>query len=300
MPKSLQIQFFSQLAALLKAGMSVSQSLQIISSKFPKAWRQYLQQVNLAISQGENLATGLTNAGKYFDQWSLSLISLGEISGNLAETCEYLAQSLLQKQKLNKIYRQIILCAIACFTNLMLLILVIASKLNLLTPSIIILGLIVIFICLNYQKLAVKIPLVGKILEARSLLDFTQIVIPLNCGLSIFQSMDLVENLCRAKNSNISNYLKSAIRQMKKGKTCSESLEGKFPAIALTMIKTGEETGDLGGAIARLAKYYEQELISSLKVLQGILLPMSILVMGVFVALIGVEGISQYLRALPQ
>jgi type II secretory pathway component PulF len=300
MPTSLQIQFFSQLAALLKAGMSVSQSLQIISSKFPKTWRQYLQQVNLVISQGENLATGLTNAGKYFDQWSLSLISLGEISGNLAETCEYLSQSLLQQQKLNKIYRQIILCAIACFTNLILLILVIASKLNFLTPSIVILGLIVVFICLNYQKLVLKIPLVGKILEARSMLNFTQIVIPLSCGLSIFQSMDLVENLCRAKHPNIANYLKSAIRQMKKGKTFSESLHGKFPAIALTMIKTGEETGDIAGAIARLAKYYEQELISSLKILQGILLPMSILAMGVFVALIGVEGISQYLRALPQ
>ncbi|MGL6283748.1 MAG: type II secretion system F family protein, partial [Microcoleaceae cyanobacterium] len=120
MPKSLQIQFFSQLAALLKAGMSVSQSLQIISSKFPRAWRQYLQQVNLIISQGENLATGLSKSAKYFDQWSLNLISLGEISGNLAETCEYLSQSLLQQKKLNKIYRQIILCAIACFTNLIL------------------------------------------------------------------------------------------------------------------------------------------------------------------------------------
>ena len=77
-----------------------------------------------------------------------------------------------------------------------------------------------------------------------------------------------------------------------KGMARPLSESGLFPALALSMIAVGEETGKLDTMLAEVASYYDQEVRRTTKRLTALLEPALILVMGL---IIGVVVISMLL-----
>jgi type IV pilus assembly protein PilC len=67
------------------------------------------------------------------------------------------------------------------------------------------------------------------------------------------------------------------------GKTLAQPLAASrvFPQLMVDLVKIGEETGDVPGALANLAETYESELQIALRVMMGLIEPVLIIVMAV-------------------
>lgn len=295
--------FFNQLAALLKAGIPLQQSLTMAAKNSNASFKSYLQKVSQTVGKGEDLATALAVSPQFFDSWTISLVKAGVESGALAETCDRLGENARQQQQRQKLYRSIWWSAISTTLSVALLGMTILYKLRFLLPGLIIIALLAVGLFLNYRKLVPRLPFVGKIIEARLILDFSELYLPLSCGVPILTAVGLVQNLC-ANSTNFGSAqmavnLAKAQRQIRKGQTLSDSLNGKLPAVAMQAISTGEETGRLDKSLEKLAEYYQRELEEGLARLKGMLFPVSIVAMGGVVGLLGYGAIAALINSLP-
>lgn len=296
-------QFFNQLAALLKAGIPLDKSLNMAAPKNNLPLKSYLQKVSQTVGKGEDLATALAISNKYFDKFTINLIKTGSASGSLTETCQRLGEDALKQQNWKPSYVAILRSTLITFLSILLLTLAILTKLGLLIPGLIIIALLITALFFNYQKVLPRLPLAGRILEARLMLNFTELSLPLSCGVPIVTALDLVRGLCASSpdfgSQEMAANLARARQQVKKGATLSETLQGKLPPVAMQALVTGEETGLLDEALEKLAAYYQRELAESLGQLKGILIPVSIVAMGGVVGLLGYGAIATLINSLP-
>lgn len=283
--------------------MTVQQSLNLVGNDSNPSFKRYLQQVSGAVGTGQDLASAIAVDSRYFDGWTLSLIRLAEYSGALAEVFQRLAKSASQQQRQQRLYRSVTIAALVTIWSLLVMIAVIFNPnpygpvrlrfwLHGLGLGLLLVGVSILvsrYPGRSLPRLAAQLPGLGKVVQARSLLYFSELALPLSCGVPILTALDLVRQ--RLPDPVMAANLASAIKAIRTGETLSRSLQGKLPPLALQMIRTGEETGNLDAALQRLAEYYDGELERSLRQLQGILRPLSILAMGGLVAALGVRAI---------
>jgi type II secretory pathway component PulF len=93
--------------------------------------------------------------------------------------------------------------------------------------------------------------------------------------------------------------LSRAVRKIRLGQTLSQSLQGKLPAIAMQMIRTGEETGNLDTALHHVAEYYQRELEHKLHGLQTKLRPLSVSAIAALIAVVSIQSLRTLLNSLP-
>ncbi len=65
------------------------------------------------------------------------------------------------------------------------------------------------------------------------------------------------------------------------------------------MLRTGETTGRLDLALQKLTNYYEEELEQTLRRLQTVLVPATILIAGTVVLLLALQALKSLLILLP-
>jgi type IV pilus assembly protein PilC len=65
------------------------------------------------------------------------------------------------------------------------------------------------------------------------------------------------------------------------GKTIAQPLasSGVFPQLMIDLVKIGEDTGDVSGALQRVAETYENELTTALRVMTNLIEPALIICM---------------------
>jgi len=126
------------------------------------------------------------------------------------------------------------------------------------------------------------LPVFGKVVRlnlfgqfARTLSTLLQNGVPVLTALKITE--EIVPNVI----------VKDAIAQTREdvtdGKTIAQPLARSkiFPQLMIDLLKIGEETGDVPGALANLADTYEGELAIALKVMTNLIEPVLIIVMAV-------------------
>lgn len=303
--------FFHQFGALLNSGMSVQQSLTLVGKDFNDAFQRYLRKVGAAMKSGQDLASALALNPSFFDSWTLSLIGLAEYNGSLADTFERLATSAEHQHRREKLYGSVKIATLATIWGLLVLIVAIFKHqstgflnpifwFNALGLALLLFGL---SIGINHYpgrllpQLIARLPGFGNVMRARSMLCFAELELPLRCGVSVVTALDLVRD--RIPDPILRDNLSSASRAVRAGQPLSQSLEGKLPPLALQLIHTGEITGNLDDAFRRMAEFYEGELERSLKQLEGILRPLSLMILGALVAVLGVRMIKLMLNSLP-
>jgi type II secretory pathway component PulF len=306
-----QAQFFYQFAAALNSGMTVPQSLTLTSQHCHPVFRSYLQQVSVAVDAGQDLASALAVDSRYFDSWTISLIRLAEYSGSLAQTCEQLAIAAEAQARRRRLGRSVRFSLITTIWSLLILSAAILNPnstglirlefwLRSLAIALLLFG--ISFFASRYssqgsRQLVMKLPILGKLMEARSLLDLAQLRLPLSCGIPTLTAVELLKEhlpdpIMRAN-------LTRAARLIRMGQPLSRSLEGKLPPTAMEMIRTGEETGNLDTALENLAQHYEAELEQGLYQLEASLRPLSLVAIASLVAVVGIRGLTVLLNSLP-
>lgn len=303
-----QSRFFQQLATLLDSGLSVQQSLSLAGKDLGSGFQKYLQQASVAASRGQSLTAAISQPPVFFDSFSLGLIEAAEYSGGLSIALRKLAIASLAQHQRDRLYNSVKLATIAMIWSLFLLITaLIAGNATVLSQPgfwLLAIGLLVVLILgfsflgshLPIQSLQ-GVPILGKILQARSMLYFAELELPLSCGVSLGTSLELLQK--HIPDPVMAGKIAIATQRVLAGQSLSKSLQGRLPAIALGMLRTGEETGNLDSALQKIAKYYEGELERLLLQLKSILIPLSIIAIGALVALVGVWGITSLINSLP-
>lgn len=139
----------------------------------------------------------------------------------------------------------------------------------------------------NIDKWKISLPVIGKVMKLNLFGQFARTLSTLlHNGVPVLTALKITEKII----PNV--ILRDAIEQTREGvtdgKTIAQPLARSqvFPQLMIDLIKIGEETGDVPGALQSVAETYENELTIGLRVMTNLIEPAMIIMMA-----IGVGGL---------
>lgn len=127
-----------------------------------------------------------------------------------------------------------------------------------------------------------RAPVLGKVMKLNLYAQFSRTLATLlQNGVPVLTALKITEQVIP------NSVLKEAIAQTREavtdGKTIAQPMARSkvFPQLMIDLIKIGEETGDVPGALRNLADTYENELVLALRVMTNLVEPVMIIVMAV-------------------
>ena len=319
-----QLEFFtSELSLLLESGVRVDKGIDIIrQSNVHPALNRLLNQIASSLKKGESLSHAFGKHEGLFGPLYISLLKIGETSGNLPEVLNRLAADLkFQKDLRSQIstaltYPSVIffVCIMAVYFVLTFIVpkmsgiftdlaqapwytqMIINVSNFFIEYQIFIVGGVIGAIGLlvySLQKpevknwfysIGAKLPLVGSVIVTAERIRFAQSMsMMLDAGLQLDMTLELTSNTL--KHPDFQRDSKQAIKQLKSGKQLSVVLSKTriFPDFFLSIIKVGEETGRLPRVFSEIASRSRTDLEQVIKKLTTMLEPIMLLFMGGFV-----------------
>ena len=318
--------FTRQLGAMIGAGISIAQALEILSEQLPNpTLKDSIAAVKDDVITGMSISKAMAKHPKVFPPFLVNLIAAAEESGKLDET---LKRATTYYEKLAAIKGKIksaswyptAVLVIATIIVLGLLTFVVPTfaqiynsfggELPFLTQLLIdisnnlkenilfILGFLIIFFLINrifyktyqgkkfYHNLFLKIPLIGKILHKGALAKFARTFATLISG-----GVPIIRAVEIASstvgNTLIEESLEKTKNDIEKGKPINQSLDKKyFPPMFIAMAAVGENTGRLDEMLDTIANFYEDEVDREVDALISTLEPMLMVVIGGIVGFI--------------
>ena len=130
-----------------------------------------------------------------------------------------------------------------------------------------------------------KAPIFGKVINLNLFGQFARTLgTLLENGVPVLTALKITEQVL--PNRLIKEAVAKTRDAVTDGKTLAQPLEASklFPQLMVDLVRIGEETGDVPGALNNLATTYENELSIALRLMTQLIEPVLILVMGVVVA----------------
>lgn len=318
--------FTKQLAVLLKSGVPLLQSLELLSDQFTGKLRSIIISLKDGVKEGKSLADGLASYPKTFSNIYIQLVKAGEASGKLEtileRLVEYLERTEETRRKVSKAFSgplmQLGIMAMAVVAIMTLIIPQLKSMLKtagkevplatqiLLTGSyiltnhylVVLVIILTITIAFQYWKsrpegkrtldtLKLKIPVVKFFAQTSAVVQFCGTLgMLLESGVNLSQALDIVCNII--DNSILVETLKEAKDKIIKQGKISPFLKetGLFPPMAIYLINTGEQSGNLDFMLLTVAHNYEVELNDFSDSLTSKLEPIMTVVMGCVIGFI--------------
>ncbi|MGI6087314.1 MAG: type II secretion system F family protein [Kiritimatiellia bacterium] len=281
------------------------------------------------IVQGSSLSEALEKYPESFPQLYSSLIRAGEAGGALPEVMQRIVTYYERIQEVRgKIYMALVYPGIVMLTGITAMIFTMVFVIprfslifedlgsTLPLPTRILIGIssamisygwlmIIILIVaavivrrylrtpsgrLWWHTTQMKIPLVREMVMAGAFTRFAQTLgMLIGNGVSVLEALRISERTIQ--NAVLAQEIKNARERVTDGATISGPLAaGKvFPPMLTDMLAIGEETGDMAGALAHIARRYENMLDRSVKIFTTLLEPILIVIMA---SLVGFVAIS--------
>lgn len=314
--------FSRQMAVMIEAKVPLIAALKgIIEQTDNPYFAGVLSEVLADIDEGKSLSDSLRKHPEVFSELYVNMVQSGEVSGNLQQSLEALADNieknyiLTQKIKGVLYYPTFILTAFFVVAFLMVTFVIpkltemlkeTNAKLPITTKILIALGdfmqhywwavLLMIFAAVagliyyirtedgkkEFDVIKLKIPLVGKVLKYVYLARFAENLSTLvRSGIPIVSSLQITGRV--VGNIVFENDIAETAEKVKTGGTMSESMVKKkeFPSIMTQMIKVGEDTGKLDVTLDTMAKFYTREADQIVSNLSSIIEPVLIVILGV-------------------
>jgi len=324
--------FYTELGVLLKAGVSLKDSLELIeNSQKKKQNKDVINKIAQDIVSGQSLSEAL-NTDKQFTSYEYYSIKIGEETGTLAQVSEQLGSFFARK---NEQRRNLISALTYPIIILSTAILVVVFMLNYVVPMfqdiftqqgvelpeitkfiisaseflgsygwlifIILIGMIFIQPFLNKKKqfkqlkdrLILKLPFIGNFVKHIYLSQFTQAVSLLTASkVPVVNSIQLVKQMINFY--PLQYALETVEQHILKGESLSKSLgqHKLFDDKMIALVKVAEETNQTEFIFDRLNMQYNTKVQQQSKMLSTIMEPFIILIVGV---LVGVILIAMYL-----
>jgi general secretion pathway protein F len=320
--------FTTEISALLSAGLPLDRSLNILADiSESKEMKSVIQSILKSIREGSAFSDALQRHPKIFSKLYVSMIRAGEVGGVLDVVLDKLGEFLETSKELKDhvisamVYPVILVVTggasiIVLLTFVLPRFTVIFAELGSALPLptqillsfsnalksywwLILLAFVAGWVLFRsyvksssgrYRWDAFKLKMAGDVVRKLETARFCRTL-----GTLIKSGVPLLQALNNAKEVLTNQVIASAIDSVSKG-----TKEGKgiavplsetrvFPPLALSMIKVGEETGQLDTMLLKVATTYEKGLREALKRFMSLLEPLMILTMGLVIGFIVVS-----------
>ncbi len=141
-----------------------------------------------------------------------------------------------------------------------------------------------------WHNLQLHMPVIREIVTASAFTQFAHTLgMLIGNGVPVLHALDIGERT--VTNAIIAAEIHNARERVTDGTTISGPLAaGKiFPPMLTDMLAIGEETGDMSGALAHIARRYENNLDRSIKIFTTVLEPILIVLMAVLVGFVAIS-----------
>ena len=129
-----------------------------------------------------------------------------------------------------------------------------------------------------------KVPVIGKVVQINLFGQFSRTLgTLLQNGVPVLTALKITEQVM--SNTLIKEAIAKTREAVTDGKTLAQPLAQSklFPQLMVDLVRIGEETGDVPGALNNLADTYENELKIALRVMSDLIGPILIIVMAILV-----------------
>ena len=322
------VTFTSELSSLLNAGLPLDRSLQILAEISESAFmRKIVQTILKSIREGGSFSDALQKHPNVFPKLYGNMVRAGESGGILQNVLERLSEFLESSKELrDHVVSAMIYPTILMVTGIVSILLLFTFVLprfsaifaelggSLPLPTQILLGFAAavksffwIFLVLviggvvlirkyirsdrgRYEWDRWKLKLMGDVLVKLETARFCRTL-----GTLLSSGVPLLQAMRNARDVMTNSFMAAAIdgvtKGAKEGKGIAQPLAeaNVLPALALSMIKVGEETGKLNEMLTRVAVIYEKNLREAIKRFVSFLEPAMILIMGLVIGFIVVS-----------
>ena|SRR5581483_2026937 len=321
-----KILFSKQLAILLKSGVPLLQAIELLTEQFEGQMRTILVRIKDDVKEGTSLADALSKYPKVFEKIYLQLVRAGEATGKLDIILDRLTSYLERREALSKkvsgaMQQPIIQLVVAIGVVGVLVVKVVpqmaqnfaAQKSALPGPTqfilsvsdfavnnflFIIIGLIGIIALFKlwkssatgarqFDEIKLRLPLIKYLSRTNAVVQFSYTLgMLLEGGVHIAEALDIVVSI--VDNRVLADALRKARDNIvKEGKIAEYLQQTKiFPPIAIYLIKTGEQTGELATMLLAVAENYEKDYVELIDKLTGLISPIMLVLMAVIVGFI--------------
>ena len=136
---------------------------------------------------------------------------------------------------------------------------------------------------LNLSRVKLSLPYVGQLYQKLYLSRFADNMhVMLSSGISAVRSLEITSSVI--ENAVYQTILLEALEGVKAGSPMSQTLgqyPDEIPAIMVQMLQIGEETGELGNILERMAKFYNREVNAAVDTLVSVIEPVLIVALAV-------------------
>lgn len=315
--------FCKQFAAMIQAGISVAKGLEICAKQTSnKTLRTHLEHIHEAINGGKTLSQAVEEE-KIFPNLLVNLIVCGESSGNLDEVMKravaYFDNQLGIHKKIKKAlaYPMLVMCLVVVVV-IILMTKVIPAYMGLLKetgaevplPTQIVIAISNFFVTkwpvmlclmivlglgmLNIKKiprvrrlldrLTLKIPLFGTLAKKSLSATFSSTMAMLvQSGIPILQALEMTKQVM--DNAVAKEEMDEVMVGLRQGNNLSTALSTTiiYPAILLSMISIGEESGTLDEMLVKISAYFKEEVDGMVENLTMLIEPALIIVIAIVI-----------------
>lgn len=318
------IMFTRQMYTLSKAGVPIVQGLRnVAESTRNTLLRRAIEDVVEALESGRDLASGLAQNPDVFPPMFVSIIRVGENSGNLeqafSQLTDYLELERGFRARLKQALRYPAMVIVAMFIAVAILMVWVIpvfaeffsrNDAELPLPTKIIIGtsnftaewwwiiLIALIAALlafrawtrtengryHWDHIKLRLPVVGKILFEGTMARFAR-----TFSMTYRSGVPLIQGLTLTARAVENEYIGQAVNDMRTGIERGESLSrtaaatGLFSPLVLQMLGIGEETGDVDSMLTETAEFYEREVDYDLDNLSAAIEPILLIFLAVLV-----------------
>ena len=317
--------FTTELSALPGAGLPLDRSLNILAEiSESKEMKSVIQAILKAIREGGSFSDSLQKHPKVFPKLYINMIRAGEVGGVLDVVLDKLNEFLESSRELKEhIFSAMIYPTILLFTggvSIIILLVYVLPKFSTIfaemgsslpLPTLVLIKVSnvikaywwIIFLSAvagwlafrnyirsvegRYRWDALKLKLSGDVIVKLETARFTRTL-----GTLLRSGVPLLQALKNSKDIISNQIIAAAIDSVAKGAKEGKGIAGPlsaasvFPPLALSMIKVGEETGQLDTMLLKVASTYEKSLRTAMKRFIGFLEPALILSMGLIIGFI--------------
>jgi len=295
------IQFSRQMYSMLRAGVPMFSAIRGLTATCSnKTMAHTLGKVAQSLESGRSLSDSLGQHPEVFSVFYISLVRVGETSGQLDEIFQqlafYLDRDKITRTKIKAALRYPILVfsaiavalavisiwVIPAFSNLFAsfnaelplatrILMVISEFMVAYCPALLLLLVSIIagaqwYISTEagryrWDKLKLRLPLVGNVIYRAALARFSHLF-----SLSLNASVPLIVSLTVVARAVSNSYMEERILGMREGvehgKTLSQTAanSGIFDPLVLQMLAIGEESGSMVELLKEVAGYYDREV----------------------------------------
>lgn len=317
--------FTTELSTLLGAGLPLDRSLNILSSiAESKDMKNIVESILKSIREGSSFSDALQRHPKVFPRLYINMIRAGEAGGVLDVVLDKLNEFLESSKELKEhIFSVMIYPTILIVTggiSIIILLTYVLPKFSVIFAELggslplptqillifsnslksywwIVLSVLITgwIIFRNYIKSdtgrykwdAFKLKMMGEVIRKLETARFCRTLgTLLKSGVPLLQALNNARDVI--SNKVIASAIDAVSAGAKEGKGIAIPLSDAdaFPPLALSMIKVGEETGQLDNMLLKVASTYEKSLNTAIKRFVSLLEPAMILIMGLFIGFI--------------